>query len=130
MLTVDRRKSIVWLVLGGGIVLALLAVYFYYNPTSSFWFPKCPVKLLTGYSCPGCGLQRAFHELLHGNFTQALSYNYFFVLSIPYLLLVTISLMFKGRNAKYDSIVQGQVLAWIYVVSYCIWFVLRNILGI
>ena len=124
-----RRKSAMWIV-GIIIAIALFAVYFYYNPSSSFWFPRCPVKWITGYSCPGCGMQRAFHELLHGNFAKALSYNYFFILSVPYLLLVTISLLLKGRSVKYDRIVQGPIFAWIYIVGYCVWWVLRNVLGI
>lgn len=130
MSSAHRRKSTVWIVLGVLMACTLLAVYFYYNPTSSSWFPKCPMKLLTGYSCPGCGLQRASHALLHGNFQQALAYNYFFIISLPYLLLVTISILFKGKNAKFDRIVQGPVLAWIYIAGYCVWWVVRNILGI
>ena len=45
--------------------------------------PKCPFKLITGLSCPGCGIQRAIHAMLHGKFTEAITYNYYFTASIP-----------------------------------------------
>jgi hypothetical protein len=33
---------------------------------------KCIFKHHTGYDCPGCGFQRAFIELLKGNFIESL----------------------------------------------------------
>ena len=50
--------------------------------------PKCSFKLLTGLSCPGCGLQRAVHALLNGEPMKAIQYNYFLVYSGPTVLLL------------------------------------------
>jgi hypothetical protein len=36
---------------------------------------SCHVKLLTGIECPGCGMQRAFIELLRGHFSQSFLLN-------------------------------------------------------
>lgn len=107
-------------------------IYFAYNPSLSRWFPQCPVKMLTGLSCPGCGVQRAFHSLLHGQFGEALSYNYFFVLSIPYLFVACLAVVMKKLHKceKLAMFLHGEVLAWIYVVCFVVWFVVRNILGI
>ncbi|RKV71031.1 MAG: DUF2752 domain-containing protein [Alloprevotella sp.] len=41
----------------------------------------------TGYSCPGCGAQRAIHSLLHGHFAEAISYNYFLPFVAVFLLV-------------------------------------------
>lgn len=41
---------------------------------------ECGFKKMFGIRCPGCGLTRAFREILHLNFYSAFSYN---VLSIP-----------------------------------------------
>lgn len=126
------RKPFVWILLLALFVSAII-IYYSNNPTVGAWFPQCPVKLLTDYSCPGCGVQRAFHALLHGNLGQALAYNYFFVLSVPYFILACIAYLFKGKfskNSKFKRIVEGKTLALIYVACYCVWFVVRNVLGI
>ena len=58
-------------------VLLLGGVVFYnLNPVQYWFMPKCMFKLLTGYSCPGCGIQRALYALLHGDVIKAIQYNY------------------------------------------------------
>ncbi len=112
-------------------IAAVIVLYYQFSPEAR-WFPQCPVKLLTGLSCPGCGVQRALHALLHGNVAQALSYNYFFVLSIPYLALACLAALLRkiDRGEKIASILDGRVLAWIYVAAFIVWFIVRNILKI
>ena len=61
------------------IVAAIIVVYYLFNPAQYSFFPRCPSKLITGYDCPGCGTQRAFHALLNGNIAEALHYNATFV---------------------------------------------------
>lgn len=75
--------------MGLAIMIALLVgIYLYsqYNPENNPFFPKCPVFMLTGYKCPGCGSQRAFHSLFHGDFLAAFMYNPLMILLIPYVL--------------------------------------------
>ena len=129
MLSAYLKKKIVWVLL---VVISAgtIIIYYYNNPTSGAWFPQCPVKLLTGYSCPGCGVQRAFHALLHGNLGQALAYNYFFVLSVPYFILALIAFLLKDRFTRFRRVVEGKTLGLIYVTCFCLWFVVRNVLGI
>ncbi len=38
-------------------------------------FPQCPFNSLTGYQCPGCGSQRAIHQLFHGHILSAIRLN-------------------------------------------------------
>ncbi|MCQ4035640.1 DUF2752 domain-containing protein [Kaistella montana] len=68
------------------IFIGLGVVYYSFNPQNSSYFLKCPIHYFTGYLCPGCGSQRAIHELLHLNFRKAFEYNALFVASIPYLI--------------------------------------------
>lgn len=67
--------------------IPLFFIYKEYNPTQNSFFPKCVTKTFLGVDCPGCGSQRAFHQLLNGNIGGALHYNPLFVLSLPYLAL-------------------------------------------
>ena len=75
-------------ILGGGIY------YLYQNDPaqSETVFILCVTKNISGIDCPGCGSQRAFHELLHGNFIKAAKLNltiYFFTPLLLFLFLKT-----------------------------------------
>ena len=48
----------------------------------------CVFKSMLGISCPGCGMTRAIHEILHFNFFQAIKYN---ILALPLVVLGIIS---------------------------------------
>ena len=62
----------------GGLAYAALR-----NPTSGGFLP-CPFHAITGLWCPGCGMTRALHSLLHGNVAGALSSNLF----LPVVIVV------------------------------------------
>lgn len=71
-----------------GITAGLGFLYWKFDPAdTSNVYPHCPFKLLTGYKCPGCGSQRAVHQLLHLNFKEAFELNQLLVLSLPYIAL-------------------------------------------
>ncbi len=57
-----------------------LLLFYLFDPASAGGFWACPFHRLTGWYCPGCGGQRALHELLHGHFAAALRLNPFAVL--------------------------------------------------
>jgi len=81
-------------ILGAGIY------YFYqHDPAQSETvFILCVTKNISGIDCPGCGSQRAFHELLHGNFIKAAKLNltiYFFTPLLLFLFLKTVLKPFR-----------------------------------
>ena len=86
---VIARAAIPWqklqafLLLSGGI--AALPVLYAVNPASASVFAPCPVRLLTGWLCPGCGSLRAMHQLLHGNFAASFALNPVLMLLLPLL---------------------------------------------
>lgn len=119
--------------LGAVIVLVLLAaLYLFYNlnPETQPIFPKCPFLVLTGYECPGCGTQRAIHQLLHLNIGAALKYNGFMVLALPYIFLGVYMeyLGGKKRNYKLHNIFFGRYSAIVILIIILLYWVLRNII--
>lgn len=111
----------------GGIVL-----YSFVDPSRHVWIPKCPFRLLTGWNCPACGVQRALHALLHGRPAEALAYNYFFIYSIPYTFILVVAEGMKGLGIgeRFVLFAQNKVLSTVYMVLFFVWGVLRNVLGI
>ena len=72
------------------IFIGLGVVFYNFNPQNSIYFLKCPIYYFTGYLCPGCGSQRAIHELLHLNIKKAFEYNALFVTVTPYVILAIV----------------------------------------
>ena len=64
----------------------LFLIYFAFNPALHSIFIPCPFKFVTGYNCPGCGSQRAIHQLLHGDLIKAFGLNPLLILSLPLIL--------------------------------------------
>jgi hypothetical protein len=75
------KLTLILLLIGGA-----LTVYYFYNPGETSFFLPCPFKFLTGYDCPGCGSQRAIHQMLHGNVVAAFQLNPMLLLSIPLII--------------------------------------------
>ena len=121
------------IVLGAVIIFMLMAaLYLFYNlnPETQPIFPKCPFLLLTGFECPGCGTQRAIHQLLHLNFGAALKYNAFMVAALPYVLMGVYMeyLGGKQRNIKLYRILFGRYSALVILAVIILYWILRNIL--
>lgn len=119
------------LILGVGL-LCVVAGLAWFDPVKYAWMPKCPFRLLTGWSCPACGLQRAVHALAHGCAAEALAYNRFFVISIPYALaLCWAHWGFPVRwRAPMRRALEHKRVVHAYLVLFCLWWLLRNVLGI
>jgi hypothetical protein len=60
---------------GAAAMAAGVAAVWYFDPTSSGFFPACPLYSITGFACPGCGMTRGFHALFHGDILTALDFN-------------------------------------------------------
>ena len=115
------------------VILLLLGIFFYFvNPLASGHPIQCPWRLLTGTSCPACGSQRALNALVHGNFIQALSYNYFFILSIPYAL-VAVLVSWYNFGHRLDGLKRisfHPITLRAYVVLFFSWWIARNVLSL
>ena len=55
-----------------------------FPPTSSSFYPRCPVFLWLHLYCPGCGGTRALAALFHGRLEEAMRWNALVVVSLPF----------------------------------------------
>ncbi|MBL7950518.1 MAG: DUF2752 domain-containing protein [Flavobacteriales bacterium] len=74
-----------WWLAGAGILFSLVRLYMI-DPEKG-GFLSCPFRLFTGLLCPGCGSQRALHDLMHLRTGEAFDHNALLVISIPLLVL-------------------------------------------
>jgi len=77
------------------------AILWYFDPTKTSFLPACPMLRFTGFACPGCGMTRGLHALLHGDIITALDYNAlipFFVVFAGYLFISMLLVVFRGRG--------------------------------
>lgn len=114
------------------LALAVGLILYRFSPTAYWFWPKCPVKLITRLSCPACGIQRFIHALTNGNVREALAYNYYLVYALPYAMCVVMAYYLPQSRIKdrMTEIFEGKTAVWLYIITFCIWFVVRNILDI
>lgn len=119
--------------LGVGVAAAACAgaaatLLFRFDPARFGFYPRCPLYVLTGYYCAGCGALRATHQLLHGHLLRALDYNAFFVLILPLLAYAGLSraLELAGRRPLPAPRVPGSAV-WALLVVIMLFSVLRNL---
>jgi hypothetical protein len=82
MLRMNRNRLLAAMLAAFAVAVVMLRVF---DPATSWIFPPCPVRYLTGWYCPGCGSLRAIHHLLHGNLHAAWAMNPLTVVLLPFL---------------------------------------------
>lgn len=125
LLIFKEKKKFLWLM---SVLLGVAFIYFILDPSNGL-FPQCPFYWLTGYKCPGCGSQRAIHELLHLHFGNALKQNALLVISIPYIMT---GFFFDFTNLgelwpRARKILFGPSTIKIIAVVVIAWWIIRNL---
>jgi len=123
------RRVILWVAIGLLIVAGIL-VYFNFdpsNPALSKFFPKCIILQLTGFKCPGCGSQRAIHDLLNGDIALAATHNALLIAAIPIIILYFIADLIKARHPRLDNVLSHPVAIGMLIVIVIAWWILRNV---
>ncbi len=67
-----------WIALAVATPVAALGLWlvYHYDPNAAgSRFPPCLFRALTGFYCPGCGMTRALHALLHLDIATAFRMN-------------------------------------------------------
>ncbi|WP_380906181.1 DUF2752 domain-containing protein [Sphingobacterium suaedae] len=125
-----QRRYWPWYLLGGMAMCGVVYIYYTFDPSAHGWFPRCPMKALTGLECPGCGSQRAIHALLHGDVRRAFQHNALLLPFIPYL---AIGFAFRfihepsPQLLEWRKILFGEYAIKLVGLSILAYFILRNI---
>lgn len=104
--------------------LAVLIALYVFDPETSKGFLPCPFHWLTGLDCPGCGSQRAMHDLLHGRVAEAFGHNAALVCAIPVLGLQWGASRLRPDRKPWHAD-NRVVIGW--AVALVGWGVLRNL---
>lgn len=111
------------------IAAMAVAIYFRWNPASHDFFPRCMFLNLTGLKCPGCGSQRAFHALLHGDVVAALRLNAYLLVGLPLLGVYAVAEWQRTRWPRFYVALSSPRVLCAIVLTVLLWWVLRNLLG-
>ena len=124
-----NKKKYILITVAAFIVATALFILFRLNPNVYPIFPKCPFLIITGFECPGCGSQRALHQLLHLNIASAFVQNPLVVIYLPYIAL-GIYLEYFGGNKRLPhvrNIFYGKWAAILILISIILFWIGRNI---
>lgn len=110
------------------LIIALICVYIFIDPNQVDFLPKCPLYFTTGLYCPGCGSQRATHQLLNFNFLGVVNQNVLYALGILLfvyngLIIITIK-YFKKSYYNYMYHPKTPIILLILII---VFWVLRNL---
>ena len=107
--------------------VCILCFLYIVNIENSVLAPKCIFYTYTGFKCPGCGLQRMMHSLMHGDINIAFRYNYFIPFICITLILAMILLWLKNKGCYViPKWITKRNIALGHVVLYFTWWLLRN----
>ena len=125
---VISRLKLSIIIIGVLAFIGMLALYFFGNPLDSNIFPKCPFYVATNIYCPGCGSQRAAHQLLNGNVIEAVRHNY--LIALLFLVLLYQAFIFIMNNVlnrgTANLLHKSKVTLSILIVIILFW-ILRNV---
>lgn len=113
-----RKLRTLALVCGIGTVYAVFAARFGGIP--------CPIRLVTGLKCPGCGITTLLLRLLRGDWADAFAANPFLLATSP--LLAAILWRFWWVDTRPGK--AWQLTAVVYIAALLIWGVARNLGGL
>jgi hypothetical protein len=78
------------------LMLYLAGIYLFF----SLLHIGCPLKFITGISCPGCGMTRAYHSLMQLDINKAVHYHPLFFLVPLMVALYLFDFYIKPKFVK------------------------------
>jgi hypothetical protein len=120
-----EHRQWVRLALGFGLFGGLYALF---TTLTGIGIP-CPLHLLTGLSCPGCGVSRFFLALLRGSVREAVSQNLGVAILLPLWLAVAFVEFWANPKALEEGSPLNRGLVWFSLILMVAFGILRNLPG-
>lgn len=113
-------KKILW----STVLLLFLILYLTLGSHFNILIP-CPIKLITGLYCPGCGVTRMLIAILKGDFYGAFRYNPLLFISLPFFTFYYIE---SNLRKDYSIFYNHEKTLWIVlIIIFLVYGILRNI---
>ena len=111
---VSKLEILVYIVIG---VMVILGIKIF----------GCPIKFMTGISCPGCGMTRACISVFKGDFKESLRYNPMIIL-MPFMAILFVCNNIKPIYNKYKKVIDKLwvIIGTIFIVTYLIRLIIGN----
>lgn len=122
----NSRPNNLWWKLSLAAAVAIALVLFFCNPERVPIYPVCLFHKWTGLNCPGCGSLRAMHQLLHGNFREALRLNAVLVLSLPLFAWLVVRLL-KQHYTGQPAVAVRPIWLWLYAGVWVVFGIVRDL---
>ena len=116
---ISARDLSTILLSGSLVVVYCLPSIFLFNNQHSF----CLHKNLLGFDCPACGMTRALHYLLHGQFLTAIAFN----VGVIALMVLIIQHYLSYFIQTEISEVFRKIATWMFAVTLLLIYLIRII---
>ena len=93
----------------------IIPIVIFYSVIESLGI-SCPIKFLTGISCAGCGMSRAWLSLLNLDFASAFHYHPLFIFPVIGLILYLFRNRIPQKVYKNSFILMGILMLVVYVI--------------
>jgi hypothetical protein len=125
--TVRNAKTYIF-----GILAISGIIYLYFNnpEEAKHTLLSCPLNSFTGLQCPGCGSQRAIHQLLHLNLKAAWAFNPLLICGLPYILLAFFMDFRKPKGRFWINVKKyffGSIAMYILLALVSLFTIFRNL---
>ena len=113
----------------GAVVAAGTAYVAAVDPNEPGHYPLCPTYALAGIYCPGCGMLRATHDLVHLDLAGALARNPLVLpiyAALLVLFVVWVRAAWTGRRLRWDP---PTWMPWVLAGVFVAVLVVRNVPG-
>lgn len=98
------------------------------DPNTSSAYPQCPLRLLTGWDCAGCGGLRATHALITGDLAGAADHNLLLVVAAPLLAYAVLRVVLeRATGRRLPAIPWHPAATWFVVALVLVFSVVRNL---